>query len=157
MINLAVNPDSTSAAAQAMQDRRAWIIRGVLDGMAEGMQILAAAAADAAPDRTGKLRRAILASPTVKETTSAIVGTVSGEVGARHVALWVEEGINDPAASVKRAKAMVMSAGGSAQFFRSHAAFRVPAHPFMNPTLEEQKPQIMAVIQRHVEEALGGI
>lgn len=155
MIDFTVSPSSAAELAAGFKAQRAWIIRGVLEGMAEAMQELAAATSEAAPHRTGALARAILASAKVKEKSKEIVGTVSGDVGSKHVGLWQEAGISVPETIATRGKAMVMvGSDGTPVYFRSHKAFKVPGRPFMNPTLQRQKAAIFEAIRSHVVKAM---
>ncbi len=158
MIDFTVEPDSADRLAEAFAERRAAIIAGVLEGMGAAMTELAIATASAAPHRTGRLAAAIMASVKVRETSKEIKGTISGDVGKLHVGLWQEEGVSVPATMAKRVKAMVLiGQDGSPVFFKSHRAFRVPGRPFMNPTLEEQKPQIIETLRASVREATAGL
>jgi hypothetical protein len=152
MIDLAVNPESIAAVTQSFAEHRRWLIAGVIEGMGEAMQDLALATAENAPRRTGALERAILKSVKVKETSTEIVGTVSGNVGSLHVGLWLEEGTSVPAVV---AKMVLIDADGQPAFIRRHRAFRVPPHPFMNPTLQAQKQQIFETLRRHIRQAAG--
>lgn len=152
MINLSITPGSIETAVQSFDERRRWIIAGVLEGMAEAMQDLALTTAENAPHRSGALERAILGSAKVKETGREIVGTVSGNVGKLHIGLWLEQGTHVPAV-VK--KMVLINEDGQLAFIRKHRAFQVPAHPFMNVTLDAQKQQIFETLRRHIREAEG--
>lgn len=145
MIELSANAGGFSGDLQAWRER---IIAAVREGMLEAMKDLAIAAASAAPVRTGALQRAILNSPAVTETDTAIVGTVSGEVGRRHIALWQEKGILDPAVTASPGHVMrAFFSPDTIGFIRRHGAFRVPGRPFMKPTLEKQREAIFNTIR----------
>lgn len=125
------------------------IIAAMKVGMGEAMVGLAGYAAGMAPVRSGSLRDAIMRSPQVRQAGGDIIGTVSGDVGQKHVALWQERGIKVPEVH----KLMVI---GNQNFIRQHRAFQVPARPFMNPALEAYRDQITAIIAERVRGALAG-
>jgi len=141
-----------AVGATALRER---VIAAVREGMAQAMEDLAAKAAEAAPVRTGALQRAILASPKVTETPAQIVGTVSGDVGRRHIALWQEKGILDPVV-VARGKIMrAYFSGGAIGFIRRHGGFAVPGRPFMEPALEQQRQAIFDTIRLRIQAAVA--
>jgi hypothetical protein len=142
-----------SASASDIGDKlevvRKKIVAAMKVGMGEAMEGLAAHAAGMAPVRTGNLVAAIMRSPQVRQAGGDIIGTVSGDVGKKHVALWQEKGIKVPEVR----KLMVI---GNQEFIRQHRAFDVAGRPFMNPALETYRDQITAIIAENVRGALAG-
>lgn len=146
MINMQASVGDIGSNLEAVRKK---IIAAMRTGMQEAMEGLASYAASEAPERTGRLVAAIVRSPQVKQSAGYIVGTVSGDVGKKHVALWQEKGINVPDVH----KLMVV---GNQEFIRQHRAFSVPARPFMNPALESYRDQITQIIAENVRGALAG-
>lgn len=145
--------DSTEAVDYVDRVRRR-VLKALREGMAEAMQGLAAVAAANAPKKSGSLAAAILRSPKVTSTSKVIRGSVSGDVGAKHVALWQEQGINVPAVTNKLM--VFVGSDGTPVFTRSHKAFRVAGRPFMNPALDTYQGQIIETLQKRMEEAAAG-
>jgi hypothetical protein len=138
------------------------VFAAVRAGMQEGMEGLAWTVAgklggDPITSRSGALLGAILGSAKVRETAAAITGTVSSDVGGKHLGLWLEEGTHVPATKGNGAKLYgFFPADGSSVFTHGHAAFQVAPHPFLNPSLAEYSPTILDLIRTRVAEAVDG-
>lgn len=153
MITFEVDSGSVQQVASRLERARSRILEAIQVGMREAMVGLADFAASRAPVRSGALLAAILKSPKVTTNSTVVRGTVSGDVGKKHVALWQELGIKVPAVS---GKFMAFNDQGEQFFIQSHKAFQVPGKPFMNPALQEYKEQIIETIRGRVNEAVAG-
>jgi hypothetical protein len=127
--------DSTVAYIDQVKER---ILVGIRSGMKEAMEGLAAAVeskleGDPITSHTGELAGAIAKSPKVTETASIIRGTVTADVGLKHLGIWLEEGTHVPAVEGKLYE--FTEPDGDTFFARGHRAFDVKPHPFMNPAL----------------------
>jgi hypothetical protein len=83
MIKFTTDPQPALDHLKEMKYR---ILEAVRLGMSEGMAGLGGHAAANAPVFTDALRARLIASPKVRETATAIVGTVDGDVGKKHEA-----------------------------------------------------------------------
>ena len=149
MLDFKVDQASVDATVDYVEQVKQRILEGVRSGMLEAMQGLAGTVADklhGSPivSRTGALLSAIEGSPKVTETDAIIRGTVTADVGAKHLGIWLEEGTHVPAVEGKLYQFTEADAGTF--FARGHRAFDVKAHPFMNPALDEFKAPIMQII-----------
>jgi hypothetical protein len=159
VIQFAIDEASVDRVEDYLEQTRQNILAGIRIGMREAMEGLSWDVADklqGSPivSRTGKLLGAILGSPKVSETADVIRGTVSSDVGQKHIGLWLEEGT-----SVKAVEGKLFhftTADGKSVFTHGHKAFKVAPHPFLNPSLAEYKSTIMEIISQKVGEALSG-
>lgn len=159
MLQLAVDEASVAGVTDYLEQTRQNILAGIRQGMQEAMEGLSWTVADKLQgnpivSRSGKLLGAILGSPKVTETDTVIRGTVSSDVGQKHLGLWLEEGFSVQA--VKGTLFQFTAADGNSVFTHGHRAFKVAPHPFLNPSLEEYKPTIMDIIAAKIGEALDG-
>lgn len=134
------------------------IFAGVRGGMQQSMDELAYGVADKLfgnpiHSHTGELAGAILGSPKVTETPEVIRGTISSDVGKKHIGLWLEEGTHVRAVQGKLFG--FTAADGNTFFTRGHKAFDVKPRPFMNPTLHALSAQIFENIQRQAIEGMA--
>jgi hypothetical protein len=155
MIDFAIDEAPVLDYLEATRTR---ILAGIRTGMQEAMEGLAWNVADklqGSPivSRSGALLGAILGSPHVTETAEVIRGTVSSDVGEKHIGLWLEEGTHVKAVEGKLFQ--FTAADGQSVFTHGHRAFQVKAHPFLNPSLEEYKPTIMNIIAQKIGEAVN--
>ena len=156
MITLQVEQASVDGVKSYLERVRQRILAGVREGIQEAMEGLAGTAvaqmaAAGIKSRKGDLISAIQSSPKVTEGPEYIRGTVSAEIGMKHLGLWLEEGVHDPA--VEGNLFQFTTPDGQTVFTRGHRAFDVKAHPFLNPALEQYKAPIMDIIAQHVAEA----
>lgn len=152
-----------TSGVNAWQDAaRQRIFGAVREGLQAGMESLAWTVADklqGAPitSRSGALLGAILGSPKVTENAALIRGTVSSDVGKKHLGLWLEEGISVRSTKGDGAQLyQFFPADGASVFTHGHAAFSVKGKPFLTPSLEQDAPTILDLIQAKLREALDG-
>jgi hypothetical protein len=67
-----------------------------------------------------------------------------------NLGFWQEFGTNHPALEAKFMA--FMAADGTMVFTRGHRAFSIAPRPFLNPSLEEQKSEIVATIRARLSE-----
>lgn len=156
MINLVIDQASVDSVQSYVEKVRLRILDGIRTGMQEAMQGLAWTVADKLSgnpivSRSGELLGAVLGSPKVTETPQVIRGTVTAEVGKKHLGIWLEEGTHVPAVAGKLFQ--FTPPDGETVYSRGHRAFDVKPHPFMNPSLQEFKAPIMEIISARVAEA----
>ncbi|MHB8303354.1 MAG: hypothetical protein ACYDC6_11035 [Acidobacteriaceae bacterium] len=159
MIQMTVRQPSVDGVVSYVERVRGRVLAGIVDGMRESMEGLAWTVADKLQgnpimSRSGDLLGAVLASPRVQVYATAIRGTVStkGAKPGENLGLWLEEGTHVPAV---RGKLFAFTPpDGETVFTRGHKAFNVKPHPFMNPSLQEYKAQILQTIADRVSEAL---
>jgi hypothetical protein len=156
VINLKVDRASVDSTVAYIDQVKERILAGIRSGMQEAMEGLAGAVeskleGDPIVSRTGELASAIAKSPKVTETATIIRGTVTADVGLKHLGIWLEEGTHVPAVDGKLYE--FTEADGDTFFARGHRAFDVKPHPFMNPALDEMKAPIMQIIADAVAEA----
>lgn len=157
MVELTITQASVDGIASYLERVRLRVLAAARAGMRESMEGLAWTVADKLQgnpitSRSGELLGAVLASPKVRETETQIRGTVSANVGGKPRGLWLEEGTHVPA--VKGTVFAFTPPGEETQFSRGHKAFNVRPRPFMNPSLDQYKGQILATIQARVAEAM---
>lgn len=152
MIQWSVDPASVDELGAWMAEMQERVIDAIALGMEEAMHGLAAHAAANAPRRSGEMVSAILSSPSVHKSTRFIRGRVSADVGQKHLGIWLEEGVNVPEVDEDIA---FDSLGGEQIFSHGHKAFKVPAHPFMNQSLEEYETQIQDIIAEAISGAIS--
>lgn len=158
MIAAQVDPGSLVAVVDHLAQTRKNIFAAVRLGMLQGMEGLSWNVADklqGSPivSRSGALLGAILGSPKVVENREVIRGTVSSSVGRKPLGLWLEEGTSVPAVQGKLYG--FVPADGTSVFTHGHQAFRVAAHPFLNPSLDEYGPTILETIQARIAEVVS--
>lgn len=156
MITLQVEQASVDSVKSYLEKVRQRILQGIREGMMEAMQGLAWNVADKLAgnpivSRSGELLGAVLGSPKVTETPEVIRGTVTADVGNKHLGIWLEEGTHVPA--VEGSLFQFTPPDGDTVYSRGHRAFDVKPHPFMNPSLREFRAPIMAIIEARVAEA----
>ena len=156
MLTFTLDPSSVDATVDHVEAVRHRILAAIREGMMEAMQGLAWTVADKLSgnpivSRSGELLGAILGSPKVTETAEIIRGTVSSDVGAQHLGLWLEEGTHIKAVEGKLYG--FTPPDGKTFFTHGHRAFSIKPHPFMNPSLREYKSTIMEIIVAKVAEA----
>ena len=158
MVDFEVKPESVAEVTDYLEQVRQNILGGIVVGMQEAMESLAETAAakfeSLTATRTGDVLAAILNSPKVSETSEVVRGTVSADVGKQHFGIWFDYGTSHQAVDGKLYH--FTDADGKSIFTHGHAAFQVAARPFMNPSLQEQKGQIMELISNRVAVALRG-
>ena len=163
MIQLAVEKASVDGVKGYLEQVRQRILDAVREGMQEAMEGLAGTVVDKIPGAGIKTRQrvrsngggdlisAIQQSPRVTTGPEYVRGTVSAEVGNKHLGLWLEEGFHEPA--VEGSLFQFTTPDGDTLYSRGHRAFDVKPHPFMNPALESYKAPIMDIIAQRVAEA----
>ena len=160
MLDFAVDPNSVQDVTDYLEQTRKNILTAIRVGMREGMEGLSWKVAekfDGNPivSRSGDLLAHILASPKVTTHEGYIKGTVDAEMGKKHVGLWLEAGINEPA--VKGKLYQFTAADGTSVWTHGHKAFRVAPHPFMNPSLNEYRGTLLDLITQKIVEAANGL
>jgi hypothetical protein len=155
---LELDESSVDGVADYMETARQRILQAVRDGMLEAMKNLASDAVGQMAgagivEHSGQLAEAIERSPSVSETKEVIRGTVSSDVGAKHLGLWLEEGIHDP--EVPAHLYEFTEPDGSTFYTRGHRAFDVKPHPFLNRALEGAQTMIADLIQQSVDDAIA--
>jgi hypothetical protein len=158
MLDFQVDPASAARVDAHLETTRQRVLAGIRNAMQEAMEGLAWTVADKLQgnpivSRSGRLLGAVLGSPKVKETDTVIRGTVSADVGGKHLGLWLEDGTHVPAVAGKIFS--YTAPGGEQVFARGHKAFEVKPHPFMNPSLQEYKATILQMIAARVTEAVA--
>jgi hypothetical protein len=156
-VELVLDPSSVSETVDYLEQARERILQAIRDSMLEAMGGLSDAAVAEMTDvgikqRTGEFTLELLSSPKVSETKDIIRGTVSTDVGAKHVGLWLEEGIHDP--DVPGHLFEFTEPDGDSAFTLGHKAFDVKPHPFLNPALEHYASTIEEIISDAVDEAI---
>lgn len=166
MIRFTIEPDAGPKLAGYMEHVRARIVSAIRGGMREAMQDLARyivatklsgdpIGRQASPSRLtkpGDLAASILAGVRVGGNEQEVYGTLSGRPKNQpNLGYWQEFGTNHPAIAGK----LRVFAGpdGEMVFTTSTAAFSIAPRPFLNPSLGEQKAQIMATIRARIAEA----
>jgi hypothetical protein len=133
------------------------VLRGIRLGMREGMNELAVATAAKVHSRTGQLFAAIIKSVRVKQTDTETSGSISGDVGRKHVGLWIEHGTRAHLIGRRHggfsSKLITTLFSGSTRPVRLHPG--QPPRPFMNPTLQSLRGEIQARIAARIDEALA--
>jgi hypothetical protein len=158
LIELELNQQSVNDVLEEVDQVRQRILEQIREGMLEAMERLAWVVVghlggDPIVSRSGQLFGAIVGSPKVTETSDVIRGTVTSDVGLKHIGLWLEEGTHVPAVE---AKLFEFSEPGAAELFsHGHRAFEVEAHPFMNPSLRDDQAAIMQILADHIAEAIA--
>jgi hypothetical protein len=151
-LKLFVKQESVAEVQSSVRDFGRRVIRAILFGMREAMDMLGAAVAGKIHSRTGKTAASVLQGVRATETTALVVGRIgTGFVGAKPVGIWLERGTSVPSVS---GKLMVFEGINGTVFTRKHAAFRVPARPVFNPTLQGLKEEITARIQARMDQVL---
>jgi hypothetical protein len=155
-VELVVKPESVDEVLEHVDVVRQRILEGIRGGMKQAMEDLAYNVADKLfgnpiVSRSGELATAILESPKVTETPEVIRGTVTADVGRKHLGIWLEEGTHVPAVDGKLYEFTEPDSGSF--YTHGHVAFQVKAHPFMNPSLKEYQTTIMQIIADSVAEA----
>jgi len=166
MIQFTLEPDAGPKLAGYMEHVRARIVSAIRAGMREAMQDLARYVVasklsgdpigqQAAPSRftkPGDLAASILAGVRVGGNDEEVYGTLSGRPKNQpNLGYWQEFGTKHPAVAGKMR--VFAGADGQLVFTSSIAAFSIPPRPFLNPSLAEQKAQIMATIRARLAEA----
>jgi hypothetical protein len=151
MIKFGVTPESVQEVEDYFKLSQEKILEGIRGGMRLAMEGLATVTAEHAPWKQGDLALAIAQSPKVRETPLVIRGSVSTDVGGKHVGLWLEHGIKVPAVP----DFIAFDVGSDEVFSYGHKAFDVPAHPFVNQALESYKATVLETITREVAEAVS--
>jgi hypothetical protein len=90
----------------------------------------------------------------VTETPEVIRGTVSADIGQKHIGLWLEEGTHVKA--VQGNLYGFVEPDGKTFFTRGHKAFDVKPHPILNPALDNLRAAIFDNLQKRVDEAIAG-
>ena len=157
-VDMVLDPSSVDETVDYLEQARERILQAIRDSMLEAMGGLSDEAVAEMTDvgiqnRTGEFVLELLASPKVTETKDVIRGTVSTDVGRKHIGLWLEEGIHDP--DVPGHLFEFTEPGGDSSFTLGHKAFDVKAHPFLNPALEHYESTITEIISDAVEEAIS--
>jgi hypothetical protein len=157
-VKLVLDPASVTQTVDYLQQARERILAAIREGMQTAMDGLAWKVVDnmqgnPVMSRSGELLEEILTSPKVTETTEVIRGTVSSDVGKKHLGLWLEEGTHVPAVQSKLFEFSEPDA--ETLFTRGHRAFDVKPHPFLNPALREYETTITQIIQDAVAEAIA--
>jgi hypothetical protein len=157
-IQLVLDPASVTKTTEYVAQEQESILLAVRAGMQEAMQRLAWQVIDRMQgepitSRSGALLGAILDSPKVTETAETIRGTVSSDVGAKHVGLWLEEGTHVP--EVQNSLFEFTEPDAQTLYTRGHRAFDVKPHPFLNPTLREYETTITQIITDAVDAAMN--
>lgn len=141
------------------------ILAGIVAGMAQGMQNLAAAVGaklqgDPIAERTGNLLQAVLSSPRVIQTAQFIMGIVSTTSAKfRNLGLWLEFGTKFPTKGKGLSRYpqqflhTFQPANPQSISRHGHGAFRIEPKPFFNDTFEEVEPDILGDIYDRIAEA----
>jgi hypothetical protein len=143
------------------------IFAAIRGGMKEGMTGLGDIVAshlhgDPITTRTGGLLGVVVASSQAEpeETDIYIKGTVSGVVKGKPLDLWLEEGTKYPTKGKKLDNypkqfliGRIAPATRESVIAHGHGAFRIEPHPLFNPSLEEDRPTILDIINRRIAEA----
>lgn len=128
------------------------IVKAAQEGMYEGMTGFAKLVASRVHSRTGDLARAIENSARIRDNGTQVTGTISPRNSkGLPIGLWIEEGISEPATDKLLAFA---GAGRGEGFSRGHKAFKIPAHPFINPSMDEFQGEIIEKIRAQIEAAV---
>jgi hypothetical protein len=153
MIYAQLDQSSVTAAVSYLTAVKRKVLDAVKAGMTEGMTILAGTVASRLPFRTGELQLKVLESVKVTETQQKITGSISTDVGRKHVGKWLEFGISVPAVANKLM--VFVAPSGEVVFTRGHKAFKIPGRPVAIPALKEEKAEIMQIIAERMREAVG--
>lgn len=159
MIAVAVEPQSLAAVESSVPQIQERIRQAIVEGMFEAMEGLASNVADKLfgdpiQSRTGALLQAILESPKVSENGDLIRGSISSDVGKKHVGLWLEFGTHVRATLGKLYG--FMDDDGELAFTRGHKAFEVGPKSFLNPSLREDEENIADILAAKLAGALNG-
>jgi hypothetical protein len=152
MIYAQLDQSSVTAAVSYLTAVKRKVLDAVKAGMTEGMTILAGTVASRLPFRTGELQLKVLESVKVTESQQKITGSISTDVGRKHVGKWLEFGISVPAVANKLM--VFVAPSGQVVFTRGHKAFNIPGRPVAIPALKEEKAEIMQIIAERMREAV---
>lgn len=137
-----------SAVDQRLQELPGQVRAGADEGMYQGMQGFARLVASKVHSRAGGLAHAIENSARIRDDGSQVTGTISPRNShGLPVGLWIEEGIKEPATDKLIRFA---GAGRGDGFARGHKAFKIPAHPFIQPSMEEYRQTIIDKIAEQI-------
>jgi hypothetical protein len=143
MIDIRIDPASTSQVLDHMDLVRERLLVHVREGMKQAMHGLAENVGgklqgDPIHSHSGDLLAAVLKSPRVWENGRSIGGTVSANVG------------QFDSRNLRRNPALAAAALAR----RLSGEDRVRAYPFLGPSLEEYAPTITQIIQEKVADAV---
>ncbi len=156
MITAQVQQQSVSAVNAYFDQTKQRIFAAVREGVAEGTEQLSWTIADKLQgnpivSRSGELLGAVLNGVRLRETANAIQGSVFPDTGRKNLAQWLEEGTSIPGVQGKL-MAFFSAAMSGLKVIRSHQAFKVAPHPFMNTSLAESEGPIFDLILQKVTE-----
>ncbi|MDP9039836.1 MAG: hypothetical protein M3O02_11290 [Acidobacteriota bacterium] len=157
MVEAHVSSQSVAEVDAYLEGMRQRVFAGVRTGMQEAMEGLAYTVVDKLQgnpivSRSGRLLGAILGGIKVRENAAAIKGTVSTDThDGRNLGQWLEDGHDEPAVV---GKLHFFAADGVERWIHGHRAFHVDGKPFLNPSLQEYEPTIMAIINQKVADAV---
>ena len=157
---LSFEMDVTPAVDHLEQTRQS-ILGGIREAIDQGMHQLAEDVAaklhgDPINTRTGDLLDAVLRSPRVFSTDTAIIGEVTTQSAKwRNKGLWLEFGTHMPT----KGRGLPMY---PRQFLLTRSAvsgsgYRIEPKPFFNPTAQADFPTIIDNIQAKIAEATDGV
>jgi hypothetical protein len=157
MLKFVVKDESVRGVNAYFRQMRDRVVSAALKGMLEAMQGLARNTVAKKSEvgiqsRSGNLDAAIVKSARASMSGDIIRGKVSGYSDGKPLSLWLGEGTHVPAVADKLM--VFVLPDGKTVFTRKHREFSTPARPFMNPSLNEYKAEIVATINRHMLEAL---
>lgn len=137
-----------SGMREAMNDLAQWIVESKLSG-GFGIGIQSAPSKYTNP---GDLAASLLKGVRVSVRDELVRGTLTARPkNMPNLGFWQEFGTNHPAVSDKLN--VFTGRDGKLVFTHHLAAFSIPPRPFLNPSLEEQKAQIMETIRASIAAA----
>lgn len=158
MITFTIEPDAGSKIAAHLERVRVQIISALRGGMYQAMGELAeyvvGSKLSGSPvgRRAGDLAAAVLASVRVRANDEQVYGSVAAKPKKLpNEGLWQEFGTKHPPVLDKLR--MFAAPGGGLVFTRRTREFATEPRPFLNPSLQEQKTQIMETIRGRLREA----
>jgi hypothetical protein len=142
-------------AESVLADLPRRMVQAIQTGMYEGISGFAELVASRVHSRTGELATAIAKSARIRDSGTQVTGTI--QVRNRKglpIGLWIEQGTRVPAIQKLIAFA---GAGRGEGFAHGHKAFKVPAHPFINPSMQEYEHTILEKIRAQLEATVQNV
>lgn len=162
MIQAQLDPNSTAKVIDYFEATRTKILAAVREGMTQAVDlldeiVLSKLGGNPITSRSGALAQAVANGKRVRENSNEIIGSIVPDTrDGRNLAQWLEEGHRLPGQRMRKFEAgQIGKSAFSADDIRKYiSGSRVPAHPFLNPSLEESEPLIMQIIAQKVADAV---
>lgn len=158
MLTFTIDPNSGPNIAAHLEQVRVRILQAIRGGMRAAMEGLAlyvvSSKLSGSPieRHKGDLAAAVLASVRVSSNEEQVHGSIAAKPRSLpNLGIWQEFGTQHPAVLDKLR--VFASPSGGLIFTRHTREFKIAPRPFLNPSLQEQKLQIIATIRARLIEA----